>query len=77
MAHRRAFPEPLPAAGAGWLLSTDYRNNDRLTELRYQRRFNPSLSLEARVRLRQELEVPAGARRRQDRDLYVRLSARF
>jgi hypothetical protein len=31
---------------------------------------------ERRARLRQELEVPTGTRRRQDRDLYVRLSAR-
>ncbi|MCC5868887.1 MAG: hypothetical protein JJU27_10260 [Gammaproteobacteria bacterium] len=64
-------------AGAGWLLSTDYRNDDRLTELRYQRRFSPQLSLEARVRLRRELSAPAGLRDRIDQDAYLRLSGRF
>lgn len=64
-------------AGAGWLLSTDYRSDDRLTELRYQRRFSPQLSMEARVRIRRELSAPPDLRHRVDQDAYLRLSARF
>ena len=65
-------------ADAGWLLSPDFRNNDALAEIRYQWRIAPSLSLEARLRRREELEVPASAaRERVDRDVYLRLSARF
>lgn len=64
-------------AGAGWLLSTDYRSDDELLELRYQRRFSRELSMEARLRARRELSAPPGVRSRLDRDVYVRLSARF
>ena len=63
--------------GAGWLISPDFRNNDELAEIRYQRRFNKNTSLEARVRERRELEHPAGTRARVDHDLYVRVSHRF
>src|SRR5690606_5363013 len=48
-------------AGAGWLLSPDFRNNDRLHEIRYQWKFTPSWSLEVRYRIREELSIPAGA----------------
>ena len=65
-------------AGAGWLISNDYRPNDELAELRYQRRFSPQLSMEIRYRWRRELETPADVQhRRRDRDVYLRLSARF
>ena len=63
--------------GAGWLISPDFRNNDELAEIRYQRRFNKQTSLEARVRERRELEHPAGTRARIDHDLYVRVTHRF
>ncbi len=65
-------------ADAGWLLSPDYRANDKLSEVRYQWRFHPAWSMEARYRIREEREVPASARReRQDRDVYLRFTWRF
>jgi len=64
-------------ADAGWLLSPDYRPNDRSVELRYQWQFLPKTSMEARVRERQELEHPVSTRARIDRDLYVRVSHKF
>jgi hypothetical protein len=68
----------LGRAQAGWLLSPDFRNNDRLVEVRYQWRLNPNWSIEARVREREEDSVPAAASRpRRDRDAYLRLSGRF
>lgn len=65
-------------ADAGWLLSPDHRANDKLSEVRYQWRFHPAWSMEARYRIRQERQVPASAlRERQDRDFYVRVTRRF
>lgn len=63
--------------GAGWLISPDFRNNDELSEIRYQRRFNKNTSLETRVRERREIEHPVGTRARVDHDLYVRVTHRF
>lgn len=65
------------SARAGWLLSPDFRPNDRLAEIRYQWRFLPKTSLEARVRERRELEHPTGSRARIDRDLYLRVTHKF
>jgi hypothetical protein len=65
-------------ADAGWLISPDFRNNDALAEIRYQWQLRPTLSLEARYRWREELDIPAAAARaRVDRDVYLRLSTRF
>jgi hypothetical protein len=65
-------------ADAGWLLSPDFRNNDALAEIRYQWQFAPRVSLEARYRWREELEIPlAAAQARVDRDVYLRLSTKF
>ncbi|QKK03122.1 MAG: hypothetical protein HND55_10980 [Pseudomonadota bacterium] len=65
-------------AHAGWLTSNDYRNNDDLYEIRYQRRFTPDLSIEVRFRIRQEIERRIGAERLQhDRDLYARVTWRI
>ena len=64
-------------AQGGWLTSNDYRSNDELFEIRYQRRFAPNLSMEIRYRWRRELEQRIGADRLQlDEDVYVRLSWR-
>ncbi len=63
-------------ADAGWLLSPDYRPNDRSAEVRYQWQFLPKTSMEARFRERRELEYP-GTRARVDRDVYVRVSHKF
>src|SRR5690349_8382244 len=64
-------------ADAGWLLSPDYRPNDRSAEIRYQWQFLPKTSMEARFRERNELEHPDGTRARVDRDVYVRLTHKF
>ena len=65
-------------AQAGWLTSNDYRNNDALFEVRYQRRFTPELSMELRFRQRDELERRIDADRRQrDRDVYARITWRI
>ncbi|HEU4773674.1 MAG TPA: hypothetical protein VFS82_04040 [Lysobacter sp.] len=65
-------------AGAGWLISPDFRPNDALAEIRYQWRVNPKLSFEARIRERKEIEIPASARRaRVDDDFYLRASIKF
>ena len=64
-------------AEAGWLLSPDYRPNDTSAEVRYQWKFAPATSMEARVRERREIDHPAGTRERVDRDVYVRVTHRF
>lgn len=65
-------------AGAGWLISPDFRNNDRLHEIRYQWRFSKTWSMETRLRRREEISVPAGTpRARIDDDFYLRFTGRF
>jgi hypothetical protein len=62
---------------AGWLLSPDFRPNDRLAEIAYQWQFLPKTTLDMRVRERRELEHPFATRERVDRDLYVRVTHKF
>lgn len=63
---------------AGWLLSPDFRNNNRLIEGRYQWRIDGNRSIEARLRERKDLDSILGAPRdRTDRDLYVRYTQKF
>lgn len=65
-------------AQAGWLISPDFRENERLIEVRHQYVFNKQLSLESRIRQRKELEkLTTAIRERDDRDLYVRLTYKF
>ena len=65
-------------AGAGWLLSPDFRNNDRLQEIRYQWRFSRTWSMETRLRRREEIAVPEGTpQARIDDDFYLRFTGRF
>ncbi|MGH8074315.1 MAG: hypothetical protein ACREO4_09595 [Lysobacter sp.] len=64
-------------AEAGWLLSPDYRPNDRSAEVRYQWQFLPKTSMEARFRERRELKHPDGTRARIDRDVYARVTHKF
>jgi hypothetical protein len=65
-------------AGAGWLISPDFRNNDRLLEIRYQWRISRTLSMESRLRRREEIDLPEGVTRaRIDDDFYLRFSTRF
>jgi len=65
-------------AGAGWLISPDFRNNDRLLEIRYQWHLSKTLSMEARLRRREEIDLPPGVDDpRIDDDFYLRFSAKF
>lgn len=65
-------------AGAGWLISPDFRNNDRLFEVRHQWRLSKGLSMETRFRRRQEILLSGQAgRARVDDDVYLRFSGRF
>ncbi|MGY0561259.1 porin [Luteimonas sp. A277] len=62
----------------GWLLSSDFRPNDRLLEARWVWQATPAWQFDARLRRREEIHLPAtaaGARR--DDDLYVRATWRF
>lgn len=64
--------------GAGWLLTSFFRPNDELAEVRYQRRFSPKWSMDARYRIRKEIKIPAAAARaREDTDFFIRLTGRF
>lgn len=62
----------------GWLLSSDFRPNDKLTEVRWVWQATAAWQLDARLRRREEIDLPvtaAGARR--DDDIYVRATWRF
>ena len=65
-------------AQAGWLVSPDFRENERLFEVRHQYVFTKQLSMESRIRQRQELEqLTTAVRKRDDKDLYIRLTYKF
>lgn len=65
-------------AGAGWLISPDFRNNNSLIELRYKWAINKRSRIEARIRQRQDLQILVGETRKQiDDDLYVRYTWKF
>lgn len=62
----------------GWLLSGDFRPNDELLEARWVWKPGPAWQLDARVRRREEIDLPAGAAGpRRDDDLYLRATWRF
>jgi hypothetical protein len=62
----------------GWLISPQYRPNEELFELRYQWRARPTLTFDARVRWREDLESLAGVdRNRETVDFFVRLTWQF
>jgi len=63
---------------AGFLLSSDFRDNDRLAEFRYRWRVNKQWDIAARWRWRGQLTPPvAGERQRIDRDVYLNATWRF
>jgi hypothetical protein len=65
-------------AEAGWLISPSFRENDTLLELRYRWRMTDKLSVETRVRRREERALPTDAMRaRVDEDFFVRLTLRL
>lgn len=63
--------------GSAWLVSSDFRGNDELSELRYLWRVTPQFSLDARWRWRREIELPGLSARRVDRDAFLRATWRF
>ena len=63
---------------AGWLLSPQYRANEELIEVRYLWKKSSRLTIEARLRVREELERLSTAGERGDEtDGFVRLTWRF
>lgn len=65
-------------AGAGWLISPDFRNNNSLVELRYKWAIDKRNRIEARIRQREDLVTRVGETRNQvDDDLYVRYTWKF
>ncbi len=61
--------------GAGWLLSPQFRQNESLTEIRYQWRRSKGLALDIRVRRRADLEQLVGSDQKQSEvDFFVRLT---
>ena len=62
----------------GWLLSSDFRPNDELLEMRWVWQASKAWQLDARVRRREEIDLPASAARpRRDDDLYLRATWKF
>jgi hypothetical protein len=62
-------------AGAGWLISPQFRQNEELAEIRYQWRRSNGLALDFRIRAREELEQPASGRGKfRDVDFLIRFS---
>jgi len=62
----------------GWLLSSDFRPNDELIEARWVWHVSPAWQIDARLRHREEINLPAlTTRARRDNDLYLRATRRF
>ena len=62
----------------GWLVSSDFRPNDELLEVRWVWQATPAWQLDARIRRRQEIDLSTSAARpRRDDDLYLRATWRF
>jgi len=61
----------------GWLLSSDFRPNDTLLEARWAWQASEAWTLDARLRRREEIDLPDGAGKRRDDDLYLRATWKF
>lgn len=56
---------------AGWLISPDFRNNEVLSEVRYEWKIDQRHVFTARFRRRDEIDIAVGAtRKRQDDDFF-------
>ena len=65
-------------ADAGWLISPDFRNNEVLSEFRYEWKIDERQRFTVRVRRRDEMDVLVdAARKRRDEDLFVRYAYQF
>lgn len=61
--------------GAGWLLSPQFRENEWLTEIRYQWRKSRQLAFDFRIRKRKELEQRIlSDRKREELDFFIRFT---
>ena len=62
----------------GWLLSSDFRPNDELFEARWVWQASPAWQLDARLRRREEIDLPSAvAQPRRDDDIYLRATWKF
>lgn len=62
----------------GWLLSSDFRPNNSLVEVRWVWQVTPAWQVDARLRRREEIDLPTGTlQARQDDDLYLRATWKF
>jgi hypothetical protein len=69
------FSAQLALTSPAWLISSDFRPNSALAEVRYYWRFHPNSRFDVRLRRRQDHHLPADAvQRRVDYDTYVRLN---
>jgi hypothetical protein len=65
-------------ADPGWLISPDFRNNEVLSELRYEWKIDARQTFAARVRRHDEMDILVdAARKRQDEDFFLRYSYKF
>lgn len=65
-------------AEAGWLISPQYRDNEELVEIRYLWRKNKRLTLDLRLRARQDLEQLVGETQKRDEfDFFARFTLGF
>jgi len=65
-------------AQGGWLISPDFRNNEILSELRYEWRIVENHTMATRLRRRDEMDALLGANRaRRDEDIFVRYTLSF
>ena len=65
-------------ADAGWLISPDFRNNEVLSEFRYEWKIDDRQTFTARARRRDEMDgLVDAARKRRDDDLFLRYAFRF
>ena len=62
----------------GWLVSSDFRPNDEMLEARWVWKATEAWQLDARIRRRKEIDLPASAAGpRRDDDLYLRATWKF
>ena len=65
-------------AGAGYLISPDFRENTNLLELRYKWAIDKKQKIEARIRRREDIDqVTSSLQTRVDTDFYLRYTRKF
>jgi hypothetical protein len=65
-------------ADPGWLISPDFRNNEILSEVRYEWKIAARQAFTFRFRRREEMETLVGAvRKRRDDDIFLRYTLKF